>query len=215
MRIGVFDSGIGGAAVASSLQTAFPNADIMLVDDHNNVPYGTKTAADIIRLTDVAIQPLLAAKCDVIVIACNTATALAIEALRTKYVGKKFIGLEPMVKPAPGMSKTGVIAVCATPATLASPRYKRAKKLYASGVSVFEPDCSRWAELIESNEMNRTYIDAVAKECLDKNADVVILGCTHYHWIKDEMIAALGEGVTVLEPTDAIVRRVKELFKIL
>ena len=175
MRIGVFDSGIGGTAVASSLQMAFPNATVIVKDDRSNVPYGTKGPADIIRLTDAAIQPLVHGECDVIVIACNTATAVAIETLRTRYPMQKFIGLEPMVKPAPSMSKTGVIAVCATPATLASQRYQRAKELYAADVAIFEPDCSQWAELIENNEMNRLYIDAVAKECLDQNADVVIL----------------------------------------
>lgn len=214
MRIGVFDSGIGGEAVAKDLSVGFPYADIVTADDRKNVPYGNRDATSIISLTDSAIQPLLQADCDVIVIACNTATAVAIETLRSRYPRQKFIGLEPMVKPALRLTKTGVIAVCATPATLASKRYRTAKSLYASDITVFEPDCSDWATLIENNSMNRETIDSVVQSCLRQKADVIILGCTHYHWIKDEVQQAAGESALVVEPTDAIIRRIKELLRL-
>lgn len=212
MRIGIFDSGIGGVIVASELQKAFPDALIMVENDHDNAPYGDKSASDIIALTDAAIQPLLRADCDVIILACNTATTVAIDTLRLRHPSQRFIGLEPMVKPAPMLSKSGVIAICATPATLASERYNQAKHLHAADVTVVEPDCSDWATLIENNEINRKHIEVVAQFCLNHNADVVVLGCTHYHWIKDEITEALGGKAQVLEPTDAIVTRVKELL---
>ena len=212
MRIGVFDSGIGGKAVADKLQEAFSDADIIRVDDSTHLPYGLRAAEDIQRLTDTAIQPLIESSCDVIVIACNTATAASIDFLRHKYQDQKFIGLEPMVKPAPTMSQRGVIAICATPATLSSERYKKAKSLFASHVKVIEPDCSDWASLIERSEINKKHIDAVVEYCLENRADIIVLGCTHYHWIKDEIIQALNGKAAVLEPTEAIVRRVKELL---
>lgn len=214
MRIGVFDSGIGGAIVAGELQKAFPDAEMLVENDHENVPYGTKTAEEITKLTDTAIQPLLRAACDVIVIACNTATAVAIDALRARYPSERFIGLEPMVKPAPSLSTSGVIAIFATPATLLSERYMNAKRLYANIVRVVEPDCSDWASLIESNEISRAHIETVVNQCIRENADVVILGCTHYHWIKEDIVTMLDGKARVLEPTDAIVRRVKELLRI-
>lgn len=214
MHIGVFDSGIGGEAVASDLALSFPSAKISTASDHAHVPYGTRTSQEIISLTDAAIQPLLTASCDIIVIACNTATTVAIESLRLKYPDQKFIGLEPMVKSAPSLSKSGVIAICATPATLASKRYQQAKELYATKVRVFEPDCSDWAKLIEDNEMNQRIITTDMQECLEAGADVIVLGCTHYHWIKDDILEIVDGKAIVLEPTEAIVRRIKELLKL-
>ncbi|HRJ06567.1 MAG TPA: glutamate racemase [Candidatus Saccharibacteria bacterium] len=214
MRIGVFDSGIGGEAVAESLRHDFPAAEVITVSDREHVPYGDRDPGEIIHLADAAIQPLLSSDCDVIVVACNTVTAVAIETLRTKYPNQKFIGLEPMVKPASTLSKTGIIAVCATPATLASKRYTQSKQLYASGLTVVEPDCSNWARLIESNELNRSHIDTVVEECLAANADVIILGCTHYHWIKEEIEEALAGHAVLVEPSEAISRRVKELLSL-
>ncbi len=212
MRIGVFDSGIGGEAVASSLRIAFPDGEILTASDKEHVPYGSRPVEEIRRLTDTALGPLLAARCDVIVIACNTATAVAIEWLRERYPMQKFIGLEPMLKPAAALTKSGVIAVCATPATLASEHYAEAKQRHAASLQVIEPDCSDWAELIEANQMNRDHIEDVANECVTAGADVIVLGCTHYHWIKGEIIETVGPKVTVLEPTEAIARRVRELL---
>ena len=98
MKLGVFDSGIGGKAVADTLAKDFPEADIMYVHDSEHVPYGGRHQDEIIQLTETAIAPLLMANCDCIILACNTATAAAIEYLRIKYPDQKFVGLEPMIK---------------------------------------------------------------------------------------------------------------------
>src|SRR5665811_632027 len=98
MKLGVFDSGIGGEAIANALQQTFPDAVVITVNDRAHIPYGDKTADEVISLTNTAIQPLLKANCDIIVLACNTATALAIETLRMNYPQQKFIGIEPMIK---------------------------------------------------------------------------------------------------------------------
>lgn len=214
MRIGVFDSGIGGEAVAANLRHEFPDADIMTVSDREHVPYGNRSPEEIIELTDSAIAPLFQSGCDVIVLACNTATAVAIDTLRERHPTQPFIGLEPMVKPAAALSNTGVIAVFATPTTLASQRYLETKREHAANVTVLEPDCSEWAALIEADDMNREKIEDVVNDCLVSGADVIVLGCTHYHWIKHEIVETAELHAAVLEPSEAIARRVRELLNL-
>jgi glutamate racemase len=212
MKLGVFDSGIGGEAVAQTLQITFPEAAMVVVNDKANVPYGSKTADEVIRLTDASIQPLLDVSCDVIVLACNTATALAIEPLRTKYPTQKFIGIEPMIKTASTLTKTTTIAICATPATLSSNRYHELVKKYGQNLNIIEPDCSTWAYMIENNTINHAVIAQVIANICDQGADVIVLGCTHYHWIKDDIIALTKNRAIVIEPSDAIGRRVQQLL---
>jgi glutamate racemase len=212
MRIGVFDSGIGGEAIASALDEAFAGTEILQVSDRAHMPYGTRTPAEVLRLTAKAIQPLLNAECDVIVIACNTATATALPQLRLDYPDQLFIGLEPMVKTAAELSRSKIVAVCATPTTLASASYKRLKRAYGARQTFVEPDCSDWAMLIENNEMNSNYIDTIVNECIAAGADVIVLGCTHYHWIKGEIVEAAGDKAIVIEPSEAIADRVRGML---
>jgi glutamate racemase len=211
MKLGVFDSGIGGEAVAHNLRQAFPHADVISISDPDHVPYGTRSTEDIIQLTDTAIQPLLTQGCDVIVLACNTATAAAIETLRSRYPHQAFIGLEPMIKPAAEQTQTGVVAVLATPATLASTRYHTLKSRYPD-LTVIEPDCSDWAYLIENNAMNRERIEKTVRESIEAGADIIVLGCTHYHWIANEIREEAHGKAVILEPSDAIARRVQSLL---
>jgi len=212
VKIGVFDSGIGGQTVAEKIQHIFPDAEVLFVNDSKNIPYGLKRRAEIIRLTLAATQPLVDAKCDAIVIACNTATTNAIDELRAAHPSVHFVGIEPMVKPAARMTKTGVIAVLATPGTLASHRYALLKQRWASQVTVIEPDCSTWADLIEHGQADRINIHSMMDELHRWQVDTIVLGCTHYHWIKDRIQAAAGPRVHVLEPSDAIGARLKDLL---
>ncbi len=214
MKLGIFDSGIGGEAVAAALQISFPNAEIMTVNDKDNIPYGDKSVDEVNRLTDQAIQPLLQAQCDIIVIACNTATAVAIENLRSHYPNQKFIGIEPMIKTAASLTKSKVIAVCATPATLDSQRYDELVEKYGAHLTIIEPDCTQWAYLIENNQLNRSHIESVANDACQQGADVIVLGCTHYHWIKDVIIELAAGRAQILEPSEAIGRRVSQLLEL-
>ncbi len=132
MKIGVFDSGIGGKAVAHSLARDFSDAEIIYIHDREHMPYGGRDKKDIIRLNETALQPILNNTCECIVIACNTATAAAIEYLRASYPNEKFVGLEPMLKPAAALTQTSTIAICATLYTLSSERYKNLKHEYAN-----------------------------------------------------------------------------------
>jgi glutamate racemase len=211
MKIGVFDSGIGGEAVARDLQQHFPHANIITVSDRANLPYGSKTPEQIIHLTNTAIQPLLLGSCDVIIIACNTATTVALPILRERYPTQRFIGIEPMIKTAATLTKHRSIAVCATPATLQSARYLDLKKQFAASVDICEPDCSSWAAMIEDNAVNEQQIRSAVELAIANKADVIVLGCTHYHWIKTLIESIAGDTVIVLEPTDAIARRITQL----
>jgi glutamate racemase len=213
MKIGVFDSGIGGKAVAERLQELIPSAEIIFVDDRDHVPYGTRPDNEILDLTTAAIQPLLEEKCDAIVIACNTATTVAITHLRETYPQTKFVGIEPMVKPASSLTKTQRIAVLATPATLRSERYHALKAQWASGITVDEPDCSSWAELIETGRADDIPLESVIHDLRKKNVDVIALACTHYHWLKPRIEKLVGNKMAILEPSDAISRRVIDLLQ--
>jgi glutamate racemase len=212
VKIGVFDSGIGGQAIADKLKTLFPDAEIIFVNDHEHVPYGTRRRAEIIELTLAAIQPLIDAGCDAIVIACNTATTMAIKDIRAAHPDVHFVGIEPMIKPAAKLTRSGVIAVFATPGTLRSPRYAQLKHTWAPKLTVLEPDCSGWATLIERGEPERIDIHSMINEIHRWKADVIVLGCTHYHWLKERIEKAAGPRVQVLEPSDAIGNRIESLL---
>ena len=212
MNIGVFDSGIGGKYIAKQLQTSFPKHNIILVDDKKNVPYGLKTPIIIRELTDKAIQPLLKHRCQIIVLACNTATAAAIDWLRERYTETLFVGLEPMIKTANKITNTGVVAVCATPATLASKKYNLQKRHY-SKLTILEPDCSEWAYMIEHKKMNNKIIQNTIEDLIRENADTIVLACTHYHWIESDISNIVNGRAKILQPSEAISRRVLALQK--
>lgn len=211
VKIGVFDSGIGGEAVAARLRELIPHAGVITANDRDHVPYGSRSEAEVHRLTSLAIQPLLAASCDVIVLACNTATAAAVEQLRSDHPGTPFVGLEPMVKPASSLTRSGNIIVCATPATLASPRYQQLKSRWAGAVNVVEPDCSDWAAAVEREQAGAVDLEPLQQHLHRESADVVVLACTHYHWLKARIEQAAGPTVTVLEPSDAVAAQVRRI----
>jgi len=208
MKIGVFDSGIGGQAVADRLSELLLEADIICVNDHQHVPYGIRTANEIISLTIAAVQPLIQAHCDAIVIACNTATTVAITQLRIAYPDTNFIGIEPMIKPASELTRTKTIAVLATSATLASTQYGDLKTTWAKDIAVIEPDCASWAALIEAGQSDQVPIEETVNDAITNGADVIILACTHYHWLKERAEDAAASRATVLEPSDAISNRI-------
>jgi glutamate racemase len=120
--------------------------------------------------------------------------------------------MEPMVKSAAEMTKSGTIAVCATPATLASARYAWLKREYAPDVKVLEPNCGDWAEMIERGQVNQQKIDRRITEALDSGADVIVLGCTHYHWIEDEIKALAAGRAEVIQPEPAVIERLKTVI---
>lgn len=210
MKIGVFDSGVGGLSVAKAIERAFPEDVVVYVNDVANVPYGTKTPDEIYELAYPKINELYVQGCDPIVLACNTLTMTNKSRLEAAFP-TRFIGLEPMVKPAALETKTRSIIVCATPTTLASERYCQLKTEYGSELQIIEPDCSDWASLIEANSITETSIRQAIEPGLAEGADVIVLACTHYHWIEQLITSIAGDRVTVMQPEVAVLRRLKAM----
>ncbi len=211
--IGVFDSGVGGQSVANAIKRALPDCQVIYVDDKTHVPYGSKKPEELRRLVLPILLDLQEKGCEVIVVACNTVTTTLIDELR-QTLKVPLIGMEPMVKPAARQTKTGVIAVCATPTTLSSPRYRWLKQTYTAGIKVVEPDCSDWSRLIEQREIDRHHIEEQIESALGQNADVIILGCTHYHWIEELICRIVDERAEVIQPEQAVINRLKEMLGI-
>jgi glutamate racemase len=212
MKVGVFDSGVGGQAIVNAIKCELPEIEVLYADDHKNVPYGNKPPATLLKLVLPILQDLQKNGCQAIVVACNTVTTTIIEQLRSQ-LAVPLVAVEPMVRPAAELSTTGVIAVCATPATLASPRYRWLKESYAAGLSVLEPDCSDWAYMIESNAIDHEKIRALIKDVIVQQADVIVLGCTHYHWIEVEIKKLAGPRVMVMQPELALLKQLKRVLK--
>ena len=212
MKIGVFDSGVGGKSVANAIHESLPELDIVYAEDKENVPYGTKTPSELFELTFPILNKLSNEGCKVIVIACNTVTTTIIGRLRAS-LPVPLIGMEPMVKTAANMTKSDVIAVCATPATLASERYATLKKSYAADIEVLEPDCSDWASMIEESKVDKKVLRERIGAVCTKGADIIVLGCTHYHWIEEELQEIANEyGATVLQPEEPVISQLKRVL---
>jgi len=211
IKIGVFDSGVGAQHVINSIRRELPNLEIIYKDDRRHVPYGNRTVEEIHGFIRPIFQEFVGEGCQVIVVACNTVTTNLITHLRQEY-NVPMVGMEPAVKPAAETTKTGVIAVCATPRTLSSQRYAWLKQEYAKGIKVLEPDCSDWALMIENNRVEREKVAKSIEEVISLGADVIVLGCTHYHWI-EELIKEIAAGrAQVLQPEQPVIRQLKTVL---
>lgn len=211
MNIGVFDSGIGGRSVANAIARALPEHRVIFRNDPAHVPYGTRPVAQIYELCLPVLHELAAGGAACIVIACNTVSTNLLPQLQ-QQVTVPLIGMEPMVAEAAAKTRSGVIAVCATPATLASLRYQQLKSQYARDIEVIEPDCSSWATMIEGNKIDQDNIASRMQPVIKYQADVIVLGCTHYHWIEDEIYRVVNGYASVLQPEPAIIRRVQAVL---
>jgi glutamate racemase len=149
--------------------------------------------------------------CQVIVVACNTVSTTLARRLREKF-DVPLVAVEPMVKPAAEMTKSCVIAVCATPTTLASQRYMELKRDFAKDVKVLEPDCGDWASMIEEGGIEQEKIASQINFVLDAGSDVIVLACTHYHWIEEEVKELAAGRAEVLQPEEAITRQLKRVL---
>lgn len=211
-KVGVFDSGVGGLSVANAIQAALPDLDVRYAHDKEHVPYGDKTPEQLLGYVVPILQQLVSEGCTCIVIACNTVTTTIIGQLR-KCISVPLIGMEPMIKPASEQTRTGIIAVCATPGTLKSERYLWLKQTYAADKTVVEPDCSRWSYMIEHNAVEDDYIARQIDELCDAGADVIVLGCTHYHWIEEKIQAMASGRAVVIQPEPAVIRQLQRVLE--
>lgn len=211
LKIGVFDSGIGGLAIAKAIKKSLPDVTVIRRSDKAHFPYGDRPLDDIYGFTKPLLEELVGEGCQVIVVACNTVTTNFINRLRTE-LPVPLIGIEPMIKPAAALTKSHVIAVCATPRTLSSARYTWLKQEFAKGIKVIEPDCADWAYMIETKTIDRQRLTDTIEQVTASGADVVVLGCTHYHWI-ERLIKQLAAGrAQVIQPEQAVISQLKQVL---
>jgi glutamate racemase len=175
------------------------------------VPYGTRSPQEILEFVTPIFEEMVEAGCQVIVIACNTVATTLIDELRQRFT-IPLLGVEPLVAAAVEETRSGVIAVCATPTTLGSARYLELKQVHAANLKVLEPDCSDWSFMIEHKRIDQQKIDDRISEVLAAGADVIVLGCTHYHWIEEEITALAAGRAVVLQPEQALIAELKQVL---
>jgi glutamate racemase len=209
--IGVFDSGIGGLTILRAVRQALPCENLLYVADAAYVPYGQKSAEQI-RERAMAIGAFLVARgAKLIVVACNTATATAIDRLRG-ILSVPCVGVEPAVKPAAAATRSSVVGVLATPATLSSERYRALIDRFAGGMRIVGQPCAGLAEHIErgdlDGEQTERLLRSFVEPLLAAGADVIVLGCTHYPLVAHIVQRIAGSSVVVIENGIPVAREV-------
>ena len=214
--IGIFDSGLGGLSVWQALYDALPYESLTYLGDGARCPYGSRSREEVLRFTEEAVERLLAEGCKMIVVACNTATAVAIKELREKYPTIPFVGLEPAVKPAALTTKSGVIGVLATERSLQGDHFRQAEAKYGAGVKILKGIGDGFVEAVERNEEHTSETEALVRKAVrplvDGGADKIVLGCTHYPFLREVIERIVGEGVEIIDSSEAVARRVASLL---
>ena len=210
--IGVFDSGVGGISVLKHIHTLMPQENLLYVADSKYAPYGGRTADEIqARCFEIA-DFLIAKNVKALVVACNTATAAAIDAMREKYT-IPIIGMEPAVKPAAQATKNGIIGVLATVGTLKSAQFAALLENYGRNVEVVTQACVGLVECIERGELDTPETKALIRQyCLPllaEGADTIVLGCTHYPFVKDAILEVVGKEISLIDTGAAVARQLK------
>ena len=213
--IGIFDSGLGGLTVWREVRRQLLNEDVVYFADSRNCPYGPKSADEIVRLARTIVDGLLEKGCKLIVVACNTATAAAIDTLRSEY-DVPFVGMEPAIKQAALHTRTGKVGVLATKGTFNGRLYKATSQKYARDIEVMVQIGDGLVELVEANEYNgpkaRPLLEKYINPMLESGVDQIVLGCTHYPFFKPQIEALTGPQVTVIDPAPAVARHAADLL---
>jgi len=205
--IGVMDSGVGGISVLHHIRQRLPHEHIVYVADSYYAPYGNKTAEQITERCFTIADFLLAQGVKAIVVACNTATAAAIKAMRERH-SVPIIGMEPAVKPAALASKNGIIGVLATVGTIKSAQYAALLETYGAGVTVLAQGCEGLVECVESgtltDEATRHLLKQYLAPLLAGGADTIVLGCTHYPFLRPLIEEIVGQKIAVIDTGKAV-----------
>lgn len=214
--IGIFDSGLGGLSVWREIRRQLPNEDVVYFADSSHCPYGHKSPDEIIGLAHNIVDGLLSVKCKLVVVACNTATAAAIDNLRQSYK-IPFVGMEPAIKQAALHTKTGKVGVLATKGTFDGRLYKATSEKYTQNIDVLVQVGDGLVELVESNEYNTgkalPLLQKYIEPMIDGNVDQIVLGCTHYPFFKSAIEEIAGPAVTVIDPAPAVAKRVGDVLQ--
>lgn len=219
--IGIFDSGVGGLSVFREIRKVLPDEKYVYFSDSAHCPYGEKTKEYITERARTITRMLLDAGADIIVVACNTATAAAISVLRNEFA-VKFIGMEPAVKPAAMSTRTGVVGVLATAGTLKADKYLNTRGRFSENVKIVEHVGQGFVEAVEKGIMTGSEAEDIVrtslKPLLDEGADRIVLGCTHYPFLMETIKKISDElyperAVEIIDPAPAVARHLLEVME--
>ncbi|MDO7086748.1 glutamate racemase [Pseudocolwellia sp. AS88] len=210
--IGIFDSGVGGLSIFNCIKEQLPEETLIYVADSLYAPYGDKSDEEIIARVNIIADQLISQNCKALVIACNTATVIAIDQLR-KRLSIPIIGVEPAIKPAVIKSKNKRVGILTTQATAKNQRFLDLVEKYKNNSQVYIQPCPGLVELIESNQLHSTTFDNLLKSYLelitDKKIDTLVLGCTHYPFFSDKLKDFLSSDIAIMETALPVTEQLK------
>ncbi len=217
LKIGVFDSGVGGLSVLHSIHELLPNLETIFFADQVHVPYGRRQLDEIRSFSEQITSFLLEKDIDLLVVACNTASAAALKFLRQQFPSLPIVGMEPAVKPASQQTLTKAVGVLATPATFQGELYQSLVQKYGKGLQIFQDTCPGLVEEIEVGNLTGARVHTILENALypmiKKNVDTIVLGCTHYPFVLEGIREIAGKGIQVINPAPAVARRVQVLLE--
>lgn len=210
--IGVFDSGVGGLSVLREIRRELPHEDLIYVADSGHAPYGERSEKFVAARSVAVVQFLLRRKAKAIVVACNTATGAAVTDLRARFP-VPIVAIEPAVKPAAQATRSGVVGVLATRRTLCSENFQRLLKRYSADVKILAQPCPGLVERVEAGALNddgtRALLEHYVAPLLQRGADTLVLGCTHYPFLAPLLRDLAGPEVTLIDPALAVARQLR------
>jgi glutamate racemase len=214
--IGIFDSGVGGISVLREIRALLPAEHLIYYADSGHCPYGGKPREQIVARACAITERLLERGAKLVVVACNTATIAAVEHLRATYP-IPFVGMEPAVKPAAAATRSGVVGVLATGAALAGEKFHHLVAAHARDVRVITQPCPGLVEQVEAGALDtpqtRALVERYVKPLMAQGADVLVLGCTHYPFLRPLISTLAGPDVTLLDTGAAVARQVRRVLE--
>jgi glutamate racemase len=215
--IGVFDSGVGGLSVLREIRQLLPREPIVYFADQAHVPHGSRTREEVRGYCFAITDFLLANDAKMIVVACNTDSAAALIPLRERYPQVPFVGMEPAVKPAVEQSRTGVIGVVATPATFQGELFASVVDRFAQKSRVVTQTLPGLVELVEEGEVTGPRVEALLRDrlapLLVEHIGALVLGCTHYPFVREAFASIVGPDVPIIDPAPAVARQVERVLR--
>ncbi len=218
MKVGVFDSGLGGLTVVKSILSTLKGAELFYIADTKHAPYGEKSKAQILAYSlDITRYFIEKHQIDALVVACNTATSAAIETLREIYPELIIVGTEPGIKPAIETTRSGRVGVLATPATLRGEKYQQLVDAHVDGkeIALYEQACPGLVEQIEQGKTEHPETEMMLRSWLDpmreQKVDTIVLGCTHYPLVSNLIEKIMEHRLTLIHTGDAIAKRLLTL----
>ncbi|HEX2420329.1 MAG TPA: glutamate racemase [Acidimicrobiia bacterium] len=208
----MLDSGVGGLSVLLALRRLRPDLDVLYLADTAHAPYGDRSLAEVAEITHRNVGYLLAEGASVVALACNTASAAALHDLRRSHPSIPFVGMEPAVKPARGLTRSGVIGVLATEATFQGELFASVVGRFGEGLEVATRACPGWSDLVETGSIEGTKAPRLVSRHLDpvlrRGADTLVLGCTHYSFLVPTIARLAGAQTVIVDPAPAVARQI-------